>query len=60
MHTLIMYELGYNQNYYTSTLMLLIKFVMCSDFSRTKFVQIVWREDQSAQREQVRQPPVRV
>jgi hypothetical protein len=34
MHTLIMYELGFNQNYYTFTLISRIKIVLC----RTKFI----------------------
>jgi len=31
--TLIIHKLGFNQNYYTFTLILLIKIVMCSKFS---------------------------
>ena len=32
MQTLIIYKLGFNQNYYTFTLILLIQIVMCSKF----------------------------
>jgi len=32
MQTPIIYKLGFNQNYYTFTLMLLIKIVLCSKF----------------------------
>ena len=32
LQTLIIYKLGFNQNYYTFTLMLLIKIVLCSKF----------------------------
>jgi len=37
MQTLIIYKLGANQNYYTFTLILLIKIDMCSKFPGTKF-----------------------
>ena len=32
MQTLIIYKLGFKQNYYTFTLILLIKIVLCSEF----------------------------
>jgi len=32
MQSIILYEFGYNQNYYTYTLMLLIKIALCSKF----------------------------
>ena len=38
MQTLIIYKLGFNQNYYTFTLILLIKIVLCSKFPSTKFI----------------------
>ena len=38
MQTLIIPEPGINQNYYTFTLMLLIKFVLCSKLPATKFM----------------------
>ena len=36
--TLIIYNLGFNQNYYTFVLILLIKIVLCSKFPWTKFI----------------------
>jgi len=36
--TLIFYKLGFNQNYHTFTLMLLVKTVLCSKFPWTKFI----------------------
>ena len=38
MQTLLIYKLGFNQNYYTSTLMSLIRIVMCSKFHWNKFI----------------------
>jgi hypothetical protein len=38
MQTLTIYELGFNQNYYTSALIFLINIVLCSKFPLTKFV----------------------
>ena len=38
LQTLIIYKLGVNQNYYTFTLILLIKIVLCSEFPRTNFI----------------------
>ena len=38
MQTLIIDKLGVNQNYYTFTLILLIKTVLCSQFPWTKFI----------------------
>ena len=36
--TLIIYKLGFNQNYYTVALTLLIKIVLCGKFRSTKFM----------------------
>jgi len=36
--TLIIHKLGFNQNYYTFALILLIKIVLCSKFPGTKFI----------------------
>ena len=38
MQTLIIYKLGFNENYYTFTFILLIKIVLCSKFPGTKFI----------------------
>ena len=38
METLILYRFAFNQNYYTFTLMLLINIVICSKFSRARFI----------------------
>jgi len=38
METLIIHKLGFNQNYYTFTLILRIKIFMCSKFPWTKFI----------------------
>jgi len=34
----IIYKLGFNQNYYTFALILLIKIILCSEFHWTKFI----------------------
>ena len=39
MQTLIIYKLGFNQNYYTFTLMLLIKIVLCIKFPWINFIK---------------------
>ena len=38
LQTLMIYKLGFNQNYYTIALLLLIKIVLCSKFPWTKFI----------------------
>ena len=38
MQTLVIYEVGVNQNYYTFTLVLPIKIILCSKFPRSKFI----------------------
>ena len=38
MQTLMISRLGFNQNYYTFTLILLTTIVMCSQIPRTEFV----------------------
>jgi len=38
MQTLVIYKLGFNQNYYTFTLILLIKIVLCSKFRWTTII----------------------
>ena len=40
METLIIYKLGFNQNYQTSVLILLINIALCSKFHRTKFINL--------------------
>jgi hypothetical protein len=51
----MIYKLGFNQNYYTFTLMLLIKIVLCSEFPWTRFInhkcfdmKFGWRRDYGA------------
>ena len=41
MQTLMTCKLGFNQNNYTFSLMLLIKIVLCSDFLWTKFINLI-------------------
>ena len=51
MKTVIIYKLGFNANYYSFTLILPIKIVMCSKFLCTKFISyncFGMRLDQSA------------
>ena len=38
MQTLMIYKLGFNQNYYTFTFLLLTKIVLCGEFPCTKFL----------------------
>ena len=38
--TLIIHKLGFNQNFFTFTLILLIKIFLCSKFPGTKFIDL--------------------
>ena len=38
LHTLMIYEIGFNQDNYTFTLVLLINIVLCSKFPWTEFI----------------------
>jgi len=58
--TLMVYKLGFNQNYFTFSLILLIKLVLCGNFPRTMFINYVFRDeirDQQIRKPLYRAPP---